>query len=151
MARTPETPIPVTNSYRERLTDLIAELGRNRVAELAGVDPSTLHRNVNEGNLTYTTAMKIRDAIIQGWAEDRPGERMDFLPPPWVPVLSQSHYDLCDIARELHEIDDERFAKLLEHAVELRGEAKRDQVMEAAKHSIAHPLRKPSKDDDRGG
>lgn len=144
MARTPEMDRPVRPEYQVLLRDLVEEVGRDKVAALAGIDPSTVHRNVNEGNLTYTTAMKLRDAIGKAFLE-KFGRELKHLPPPFVGVVSQGHYDLCEIGAKLHDGDGERFGELMEHAVRLMGDSDRERILESAKRGIAHPIRKDTK------
>lgn len=143
MARTPEIDIPIAGQYRELLKSEISELGRDRIADLAGIDPSTVHRNVNAENLTYTTAMKLRDAIERARREDKAGGKR-WVPPPFFPVVSQGHYDLCEIAAELHELDGERFGELFALALKLRSAAQSDRVLDEANRRIAHPIRTDS-------
>lgn len=143
MGKTTEIDIPIAGQYRDLLKAEISELGRDRIAELADIDPSTVHRNVNDKKLTYTTAMKLRDAIERARRDDKArGKR--WVPPPFIPVVSQSHYDLCEIAAELHELDGERFGELFAHAVRLKGEAQQDRALEEANRRIAHPIRTDS-------
>lgn len=149
MARTAEIDLPIARQYLELLRSEIEELGRGRIAKLANIDTSTVHRNVNDEALTYTTAMKLRDAIERARREDKAkGKR--WVPPPFIPVVSQGHYDLCEIAGELHILDGDLFAQLFEKATELHTQAKRDHVLADANRRIAHPLRKGDDEDDRG-
>lgn len=144
MSRTPDTDRPVTTEYQALLRDLVQDVGRDRVAGLAGVNPTTVHRNVNEGDLTYTTAMKLRDAIGKAYRE-KYGRELKHLPPPFIGVVSQGHYDLCEIGARLHDIDGKRFGELMEHAVRLMDDAHKEHLLEQAKSRIAHPIRKDTK------
>ena len=149
MGRTEELDPPITDQYRSILREQIDDLGRDYVAGLAKVNASTIHRNVNEERLTYTTAMKIRSAIAKAYLE-KTGKQMNFIPPPFAPVISQSHYDLCEMGAKLHELDGDKFGTLMEHAVRLLDDANRDHVLEVAKYEIAHPIRKRPRKKDRG-
>ncbi len=149
MARTPEMEIPLAKPYIKLLDAEIKAKGRDRIAKLAEVDPSTVHRNVNEGNLKYTTAMKLRDAIEQAHAEDKTSPPR-FIPPPFCPVVSQGHWDLCNVLGQLHEIDGEAFGAVFEFALSKLHEAERDRLLERAKQEISHPIRNPTDDEDRG-
>lgn len=142
MARTPEEDLPVSRAYRRLLKSEIKLLGRDRIADLADINPATVHRNINEGNLTYTTAMKLRDAIAQAHAEDKQPGRP--IPPPFVAVVSQSHYDMCELLGRLHELDYEAFAEIMEETLE----KVRDATLAQANRAVAHPIRNPDDDSD---
>lgn len=143
MARTTEIGLPIADEYYELLEREIGELGRDRIAGLADIDPSTVHRNINERKLTYSTAVKLRDAIEKARKEER-GKDLRWVPPPFFPVVSQGHYDLCEIAAKLHELDGKRFGELLEKGVSLLDEANKEHILESAKRRIAHPIRNDS-------
>lgn len=143
MPRTPEEDLPVARAYKKLLRSEIEHLGRDRIAELAGINPSTVHRNINEGNLTYTTAMKLRDAIAEAYREDRQRSERP-VPPPFVAVVSQSHYELCDLLGRLHELDYEAFAEIMQDTVEKL----RDAAIAKANRRIAHPIRNVDEDSD---
>lgn len=94
MTKTPELDLPVSPTYRARLVAEVAKHGRNRIARLADIDPSTVHRNLNEENLTYTTAVKLRDAILDAYREN--GEEPANLPSPFYAVADQMHWIMCE-------------------------------------------------------
>lgn len=136
MARTPEDDLPVARAYKQLLRSEVELLGRDRIAGLAGINPSTVHRNINEGNLTYTTAMKLREAIADAYREDHQQASRP-VPPPFIAVVSQSHYDLCDALARLHELDYESFSEVMVDALERHREA----LLTRANRKIMHPLR----------
>lgn len=143
MPRTPEDDLPVAKAYKKLLRKEVEAIGRDRVAGLADINPSTVHRNINEGNLTYTTALKLRDAIAAAYAEDHVAAPRA-VPPPFVAVVSDSHYQLCELLGKLHELDYEAFASVMEDAIEKQ----RDALLERANRRVANPLRNSEDTDD---
>lgn len=138
MAKKPELTIPVSASYvSSLLRPQIEALGRNRIAKLAHLDPSTVHRNINEpNNLTYTTAMGLVDAIRQAHAEDR--TQQPALPPPLAPVVSADHYAWCLLGERLAAFPDV-LAKALATALDSLHEAERDKLLGDVQARIKNP------------
>lgn len=135
MSKTSEEDLPVAPAYQEMLKTFVEEVGKDRVARLADVHRTTVWRNVSEGKLTYTTAMKLAEAIRQARKED--GQPDLGPPPPFIAILGQAHYQLAKIASELFETDVDRFGQLLMKAVELQN----DQQLARANLALAHPIR----------
>lgn len=142
MARTPEDDLPVAREYQRLLKSEVKRLGRDKIAKAAEVDPSTVHRNVNEKNLTYTTAMKLRAAIAEANRDSPRGGVA--IPPPFVAVVSQAHFDACEILAKLHSMDYEAFGGVMEDLVKKYQEA----VLSNATQKLMHPIRNQSGSDD---
>lgn len=137
MAKKPELTIPVSASYvSSLLKPQIEALGRNRIAKLARLDPSTVHRNINDGNLTYTTAMGLVEAIRQAHEEDR--TQQPSLPPPLAPVVSADHYAWCLLGERLAAFPDV-LAEALKTALDSLHEAERDKLLGDVQARLKNP------------
>lgn len=148
MANTPQERLHVSRDFGQALEALVKQYGRDRIAKLAGVVASTVHRNINEGRLTYTTALKLRAAIRQ--AADEDGDVTPSLPEPFYPVVSDTHYAWCQLGERLLALPSEVSIKILNDTIEAIHDAERDATMRRANRSLAHPLPGRAKLDDSG-
>lgn len=137
MAKKPELPIPVSPTYGSLLLKpQIEALGRNRIAKLANLDPSTVHRNINVGDLTYTTAMNLVDAIRKAHQEDHTEQPM--IPPPLARIVSADHYTWCQLGERLAAFPD-ILGEALKEALDKLHEAERDKLLGDVQARIKSP------------
>lgn len=148
MARTVEPKLRVSKEYGEALHALVLAYGRNRIADLAEVDPTTVHRNVNEGRLTYATALKLREALRAAAAEDK--KPLPSLPEPFYPVVSELHYQWCQLGERLMQLPSEIQVAILNDVLPKITDAERDHMVRAANRQLIHPLPGRSGTDDSG-
>jgi transcriptional regulator with XRE-family HTH domain len=108
MAGTPETPIPVRESYRALLRAGVEAVGgQHRAAALSGVSQGTVSRTLTaEYPATYTTLRKLADAL--------PG-----VPDPVVAVRDADHERWCKIGAALAELKPDDFRVILSAATRL--------------------------------
>ena len=131
MPGTPETPLPVEETYRDLLrAAVVAVGGQRRAAALSGVSQGTVSRTLTTGyQATYTTLRKLADAF-QG------------LPDPIVAIRDVDHERWCKIGAELAELKPDDFRVLLSAAVRLLSSgvpAPTDAQVDAVKATIARP------------
>jgi hypothetical protein len=104
----PQIRAPYSTEYIEALKFAVKLLGRNVAATAVGRDATTIHRNINEGKLTYAMALDLVDAINDaGLVDDN--KKPVTMPPPFVPVIDWPHYRFCELYDRLA-----RFPKVLD-------------------------------------
>lgn len=131
MAGTPETPLPVEETYRDLLRAAVDGVGgQHRAAALAGLTQPTVSRTLTrEARATYTALRKLADVL--------PG-----VPDPVVPVRDQDHERWCKIGAALAELKPGDFRVLLAAATRLLSDGvptPTDAQIDAVKITIASP------------
>ncbi len=108
MSGTPETPLPIVETYRALLRLGVAAVGgQHAAAELSGVSQPTISRTLTpQHNATYTTLRRLADAL--------PG-----VPDPVVVIRDADHERWCKIGAALAELKPDDFRVLLSAAVHL--------------------------------
>lgn len=102
MSNTPQKKLPFDSEYLAELKRRVREAGRNAIADEADIATTTVHRRINEGKMTYSSAMKLVAALN---ATKAPTDEL--LPPPFVGVVNPRHYLLCQVAARLVKFEPE--------------------------------------------
>ncbi len=136
MSRQKDVPIPITAAYRDALVRARDAIGRNQLAELAGVDPTTIHRAINEQSLTYTTATKLVDAIARAAAQ---GVAVERLPPPFVAVVNAQHFAICLVAQRIASLPEGVREEASREALEKLIDIEKDAMLGIANLAVAKP------------
>lgn len=132
MGRTSEEPIELEATYRGILKAAIERSGGQEVvAELAGVNQSTISRTLRpDGRATYTTLLKL-SRVLEG------------VPSPVVAVRDATHEQWCRIGARLAESKPGAFSALMAIAIDALG-ADAMKRLEAAFHQPMPSTRKRS-------
>jgi hypothetical protein len=129
MPGTPETPLPVEETYRDLLRSAVEAAGsQRRAADMAGVTQPTISRTLTPGTtVTYTTLRKLADAL--------PG-----MPDPVIAVRDAAHERWCKCGAALAELKPDDFRILLaaaERLLDSRLPKPTDAQVNAVKAAIA--------------
>ncbi len=137
MSNKPQARAPYNSRYLAALESAVKLLGRNKAARATDRDPTTIHRNINDGNLTYVMAIKLIGAINAAGLTDDNGQPIE-MPPPFVPVVDMPHYRFCQLYERFRRFP-KIFDEVMKESLVKLHEAETDDMLGSANDAIRNP------------